>query len=68
MPQPTATEHQENLKKRLCCPPLQAEVGIYDGLFDKGTLTVRQKQAYNLMIAEHLASLKEGREHILANP
>lgn len=32
MPKPEPLMSEAQIKKRLCCPPLQAEVGIYEGM------------------------------------
>lgn len=59
-------ETEQQIKKRACCPPLQAEVEIYNGLFDPGMLTVEQQSRYNRLVAAVLVDLVEGREAILA--
>lgn len=59
-------ELDAEIKKRLCCPPLQAEVDLYGGLFDEGILTTKQKVAYNAMVDGVLKYLAEGRARILA--
>lgn len=55
---------KEQIKKRLCCPPLQAEVEIYQGMAE--ALPDDLLGAYNEVVSDALALLATRRAAILA--
>ena len=55
---------REQIKKRLCCPPLQAEVAIYEGMAE--ALPDDLLGVYNDAVGEALDLLAGKRASILA--
>lgn len=64
MAKPEALMSSAQLKKRLCCPPLAAEVAIYEGMAEALPDDLLSK--YNDAVDNALAHMKSAREQILA--